>query len=398
MTPGSVRIGVIGAGFLAETRARCWREVAGAELVAVASATPARAHAFAKRFGVPSVHEDAAALIASPDVDAVDLCVPNAVHRPLTEAAAAAGKHVICTKPLTAYVGQDLSPGADATEVGARDRGEMARVAEADGQAMLDATERAGVLLCYGENWLYAPAVARAEALLAKAGGPLLEMRGWEAHSGSHSPYAKAWQHTGGGALLRLGSHPVGAMLHLKRVEGERRLGRPLRVAEVSAEVADLTRTEGFVADASALASGWQDVENWGCVVLRFEDGSRGVAHGSDNQLGGMQSRLELNAARCRVECNLSPNDQLRSYAADPDVLGDAYLIEKQSTTAGWSPAMVDEDWSSGQLGMCKAFAEALRTGVAPAADGWLGLEVVRVLYAAYRSAAEGRRISLDPA
>ncbi|MGI9590407.1 MAG: Gfo/Idh/MocA family protein, partial [Myxococcota bacterium] len=374
----------------------CWREVPGAELVAVASATTERASSFAKRFGVAAVHDDAESLIASRELDAVDLCVPNALHRPLAVEAAMAGKHVICTKPLTAYVGQDLPANATDADVSARDRGRMAAVAEADGLAMLAAADQSGVVLCYGENWLYAPAFLRAESLLIQAGGPLLEMRGWEAHSGSHSPYAKAWRHTGGGALLRLGAHPIGAMLHLKRVEGMRRLGRPIRVAEVSAETADLTRTEGFDPSSSPLASGWQDVENWGCVVLRFEDGSRGVAYGSDNQLGGMQSRLELSAARCRVECNLSPNDQLRAYSPDGDVLGDAYLIEKQSTTAGWSTPMVGEDWSSGQLAMCRAFAEAIQSGVAPAADGWLGLEVVRVLYAAYCAAAEGRRVPLE--
>ena len=88
-----------------------------------------------------------------------------------------------------------------------------------------------------------------------------------------------------------------------------------------------------------------------------------------------MQSRLELFGSNFHFECNLSPNDQLMSYAPDPSVLGDAYLIEKQSTSAGWNAAMVDEDFSSGQLGMIRAFADALRSGTPPAADGWLGLQ-----------------------
>ena len=45
-------------------------------------------------------------------------------------------------------------------------------------------------------------------------------MHGWEAHSGSHSPYSKDWRRTGGGALLRLGAHPSGAMLWFKQTEG----------------------------------------------------------------------------------------------------------------------------------------------------------------------------------
>ena len=113
------------------------------------------------------------------------------------------------------------------------------------------------------------------------------------------------------------------------------------------------------------------------------------------DSLGGMQSRLELAGARARLECNLSPADPVRAYAPDGEVFGDAYLIEKQSTTAGWSTPMIDEDWTSGQLGMCRAFADAIRAGESPRADGWLGREVVRVLYGAYRAAREGCRVSL---
>jgi hypothetical protein len=62
-------------------------------------------------------------------------------------------------------------------------------------------------------------------------------MRGGECHSGSHSPYSKRWRTAGGGALLRLGVHPIGAMLHLKRQEGLRRSGRPIRPRTVVAEL-----------------------------------------------------------------------------------------------------------------------------------------------------------------
>ena len=390
-----LRIGVIGAGFLADTRARCWGEVANASVVAVASRDPSKASLWADRHGVPAAYASIEELIDRANVDAVDLCVPNAAHRPLAEVAAAAGCHVICTKPLTAYVGQDLPEGAEDADVSSRPRAEMARYAERDARDMIAAAEKAGVLLCYGENWLYAPAVKRAQALFERSGGTLLEMRGWEAHNGSHSPYAKTWRYTGGGALLRLGAHPVGAMLHLKRIEGLRERGTPILPVSVTGEVADLTQTRGANAENTAIATGWQDVENWGCAIIAFDDGSRAVAYGSDNHLGGMQSRLELFGSNFHFECNLSPNDQLMSYAPDPSVLGDAYLIEKQSTSAGWNAAMVDEDFSSGQLGMIRAFADALRSGTPPAADGWLGLQVARVIYAAYVAAEEGRRVLL---
>lgn len=384
----TVGIGIIGAGFLAETRARCYARAQGGAIVAVASRTPERAADYAARHGVQAA-EDVDALLARDDVDAVDLCVPNHLHRPLCERAAAAGVHVICTKPLSAYVGQDLPEDAADADVSAVDRRRMLAVATADAEAMVAACEQGGVRLMYGENWVYAPAIRRAAGLLEASGGPVLEMRGWECHSGSHSPYSKLWRYTGGGALIRLGAHALGAMLHLKRAAG-------VSPVAVTAEVADLSRVAGVTEENARVATGWVDVESWGCLVVAFDDGSRGVVYGSDGVLGGMESKLELYAADCHLKCNLSPNDLLRAYAPDGSAFEGAYVMEKVDSGAGWSTPIPDEDWSSGHLAMCADFVDAVREGRAALADGQLGLEVTRVVYAGYVAAAEGRRVALD--
>jgi predicted dehydrogenase len=387
-------VGIVGAGFLSETRARCYGKL-GVPIAAVLDRTREIAAPFAERHRVPRVCAELDEFLALPEVDLVDLCVPNHLHRSMTEAAAAAGKHVICTKPLTAYVGQDLAPDALDREISAVKRSRMLAVATADAEAMVASARAAGVRLMYGENWAFAPAVARARQLLRTSGGSILEMRGWECHSGSHSPWAKLWRHTGGGALLRLAAHPIGAMIHLKEQEGIARIGRPIRAVAVSAETADLSRVSTLRPETTSVATGWEDVENWGCAVISFEDGSRGVAHGSDNMLGGMGSRLEICASNCRFTCNLSPNDLLRAYAPDPGVFGEEYLQEKVETSAGWSTPMPDEDWTSGQLAMIEDFVGAVREGREARTSGELGVEVVRVIYSAYLAAAEGRRVEI---
>jgi predicted dehydrogenase len=311
-------------------------------------------------------------------------------------AAAAAGKHVICTKPLAAYVGQDLGDEAPPSAAGARDRRRMLEIAEADARAMVDAAAAKGVRLMYGENWVYAPAVRRARELLQASGGSILEMRGEESHSGSHSPYSKVWRHAGGGAVIRLAAHPLGAMLLIKREEGLARSGVPIQPVTVTAEVADLSVTASRGRGPARLATGYQDVENWGCVIVTFEDGSRGVARGSDNLLGGMRSHLRILASNCHLECNLSPHDLLRAYAPDAEVFGDAYIMEKSDSSAGWSTPLPDEDWTSGHRDMCRDFVHAVAEDRPPIADGELGLAVTRVVYAAYLSAAEGRRVSIS--
>ncbi|HVJ98988.1 MAG TPA: Gfo/Idh/MocA family oxidoreductase, partial [Acidimicrobiia bacterium] len=74
-----VRVGMIGTGFVARLHIDGWRRVHGVDVdvVAITSGHAARAAAFAAEFGIARVHADAAAVIADPEVDLVDLCVPN---------------------------------------------------------------------------------------------------------------------------------------------------------------------------------------------------------------------------------------------------------------------------------------------------------------------------------
>ncbi|MFQ5505640.1 MAG: Gfo/Idh/MocA family protein [Planctomycetota bacterium] len=390
-----VAVGIVGAGFLADIRGRCYGALPGASVLAVVARSRASAEGWASRHGKVRVCAELEELLALGEIDVVDLCVPNHLHRSMAAAAAAAGKHVICTKPLTAYVGQDLEDGASDADVASCDRRTMLRVATADAVALLDAARAGGVRLMYGESWVYAPSIARARDLLETAGGAVLEVRGWEGHNGSHSPYSKVWRYGGGGALLRLGTHPLGAMIHLKRQEGLARDGKAIRPVSVTAELGELSQNPSLDEGNTFIATGWKDVENWGCAILRFEDGSRGVAYGSDNVLGGMESKLEIMASNCHFKCNLSPNDMLRAYAPDNRVFGDAYLMEKVDSKAGWSTPMPSEDWCSGHLAMLADFVDAVAEDRPPLSDGTLGLEVTRVIYGAYLSAAEGRRIEL---
>jgi predicted dehydrogenase len=89
---------IVGAGFIGAVHARSAR-LAGARLAGVATSSPARSRDAAARLGAPAF-EDAEALVTAPDVDVVHLCTPNHLHAPLATSALAAGKHVVCEKPL----------------------------------------------------------------------------------------------------------------------------------------------------------------------------------------------------------------------------------------------------------------------------------------------------------
>jgi hypothetical protein len=80
-----VEIDLIGAGFLAETRAHCYTQVSGtnAQIGAVAASSEASAATYAQRHNVPKFFTDYRDLLALPEVDMIDLCLPNHLHRPV---------------------------------------------------------------------------------------------------------------------------------------------------------------------------------------------------------------------------------------------------------------------------------------------------------------------------
>jgi predicted dehydrogenase len=112
-----LRVAIAGTGFIGAVHARSAR-LAGARLVGVAASTPGRAQRAADALGADVAFDTAEQLVEAPDVDVVHICTPNHLHVELAQAALAAGKHVICEKPiaLDAASAQALSDAADAGE------------------------------------------------------------------------------------------------------------------------------------------------------------------------------------------------------------------------------------------------------------------------------------------
>jgi predicted dehydrogenase len=390
----SVRVGMVGTGFVASLHARAYGRLgeARARIVAVAGRDPDRRAAFASRYGIAAECEDFEAMLRRSDVDVVDLCVPNSLHAPFTIAAAEASKHVICEKPLTGYFG---GPGAE-HPVGRTPKRLMRQEAVRSAEAMIEAATRNGVRVMYGENWVYSPPIRRTLELALASGGTILEMRAQECHSGSHAAYAKEWDKAGGGALLRLGVHPLSGALYFKQQEGLARDGQPIAAKSVLADTADFGQVRSFRdSDRARFAQGWLDVETWASVIVSFDDGTRATVFSSDYVLGGMEDTLELYLSNCRVNCDLMHNTTLRAYAPDRAVLGSEYLAEKLETNAGWSYPAVDEEWLLGYPQEIEDFVGAVAEDRDPACDARFGLEVCKVVYAAYQSAEEGRRIEI---
>lgn len=125
--------GLIGCGFFSQNHLHAWRDVEGAEIVALCDRDPERLAAAASAFGIARTYADAEAMLEAEDLDFVDVATTVATHRPLVELAAAHGRHVICQKPFA----ESLKEGA----------------------AMVAACRKAGVHLMVHENFRWQSAI-----------------------------------------------------------------------------------------------------------------------------------------------------------------------------------------------------------------------------------------------
>ena len=388
-----IGIGIAGAGHVADIHARVYHELAGlgVKLVGVVAQSKANADKFAAHHGVERAVADFTELLQLDGVDIIDICAPNRFHRDFALQAARMGKHIICEKPLTGYF------GLGEAKVGHTSRRQMLAAALHDADQMVTVAAEHKIKLMYAENWLYSPVIQKAKRLIRTSGGTIFQLCGEESHHGSHSSAAKSWRNSGGGALIRLGSHPIGAILHLKQCEGIWRDGKPITPQTVLADVANLTEIESFrQSDPKWVVNDWDDVENWSQVTITFSDGSKGVVAANDICIGGMKDTLDIYLSNARMHCDFSRTNTLQAYAPDATVFEGEYLMEKLETQAGWSFPSVDEEWFLGYRWELQDFVEAVKFDREPLADGRLGRDVVNVIYSAYLSAAEGRLVRLD--
>lgn len=97
----ALRVGVVGAGFWARFQVAAWREVPGAQVVALADTDPRRTGDLAAEHGIAGRYASVDEMLAAAEPDVVDVITPPRSHRAVIEKAAAAGTAVICQKPLT---------------------------------------------------------------------------------------------------------------------------------------------------------------------------------------------------------------------------------------------------------------------------------------------------------
>ena len=341
------RIAMLGAGLIADFYAQALQGKRGRDrVVAVYSRTAERAERFATRWDVPHSTTDMQAAIDSPDVDVVVVALPNDLHEAAVVAAAAAGKAVLCTKPL----------GRNAAEA----------------KRMLAAVEQAGVPHGYLEDLVYTPKTLKAiDSVRQGAVGRVLWVRSRETHPGPHSDWFWDRERSGGGAIVDMGCHCIEIVRSF--------IGKQIRPLEVVC----WADTHVHPIDAEDHAVG----------MIRFENGAIGQFEVSWTFRGGMDLRDEVSGSDGTIWLNHWMRTGFDLYTANGQT---GYVAEKAEGETGWLFPVGDEAAALGYVDMFADMLDGLEQQRSPIETFYDGYVVNAIIDAAYASVASKRWEPID--
>jgi predicted dehydrogenase len=301
-----INIALIGGGFMGKAHSLAyaampmffWPAPARPIRKTIVDVTDELASTAAARFGFDGYATRWQDVIADPDIDVVDIATPNHLHAEIAIAAAEAGKHIICEKPL--------APTA------------------ADAKRMLDAAEKAGIVSAVAFNYRRTPAVALAKRFIDEGAiGRILNFRGTYLQDWSADPNGPlSWRFqkkiAGSGAVGDIGSHVVDLARYLV---GE--------IAEVNSVVSTYItdrplQSSGFDALGASTASdgprGEVDVDDEAMTLVKFQDGAVGSIEATRNAWGRNNFiTFEIHGTEGSILFNYENRDELQvAFKADP--------------------------------------------------------------------------------
>jgi predicted dehydrogenase len=301
----TVKVGVIGAGFMGKAHSLAyaampmffWPAPAMPERTVIAEVTDDLAREAARRFGYQRWTSDWRSIVDDPEIDLVDIATPNDSHPEIAIAAAEAGKHLLCEKPL-------------------------ARTAE-EARAMRDAAVAAGVVHMVAFNYRRTPAVALARQLIDEGAiGTVRNFRGTYLQDWSNDPdLPLSWRFrqavAGSGALGDIGTHVIDFARYLagEIAEVNAMTMRYIEDRPVPTGGADQLAGAAKIADAPREAV---DVDDEVLTMLRFDNGAVGsieatrAAHGRKNHL-----TFEVHGDKGTLVFDYERRDELRLFTTD---------------------------------------------------------------------------------
>jgi predicted dehydrogenase len=334
-------ITMLGTGLIGDFYTMTLHGQRGADRVRVVySRSESRGKAFSERWGIPEFTTDMEAAIRHPETDVVVIALPNHLHEEAVKAVAAAGKAVLCTKPL----------GRNADEA----------------KRMLEAVEKAGIFAGYLEDLCYTPKTLKAiKSVEDGALGDVTWVRSRETHPGPHSAWFWDGRLTGGGAIIDLGCHCVEIIRNF--------------VGKGNRPVSVMCTTDTLVHPI--------DDEDNAIALIKFESGAIGQFEVSWTFRGGMDLRDEVAGTHGTIWLNHFLRTGYEMFTAGGS---GGYVAEKAETAAGWLFPVGDEVSELGYVDMFTDMFNAIDNGTKPRETFYDGFVVNAVMDAAYRSAKSG--------
>lgn len=385
-------IGMAGAGRATELHMEALKRFSGIPLCykRIVARRKEQVKEMQDRFGFQEYSLNFEDLLNDPEIDVIDICTPPYAHADMVERALNAGKHVICEKPLSGYFGENGDP----TPIGMKvSKVKMYEKLLDSLDHLKECVEKSKKKFCYAENFIYAPAVAKAAEIVTAKKSKILFSKGEESLKGSSSPVAGEWSKTGGGTFIRTGAHPLSAIIWLKQVEAVARR-EVISVKSVFADMAQITPSLSEY-EHRHIAARPNDVEDFGTVILTFSDETKAVIMATDTLLGGSRNYVELYCNDAVINCKLTMSDLMNTYFLDEDGLDDVYISEMLPSKKGWNNPFLEDVIMRGYVDEMRDFMESIYYDREPKSGYWVAHETLRVIYAAYKSAELGKAVIL---
>lgn len=383
-----LRIALIGTGFMGRAHSHAWR-TAGAffdlprslDTAVLVGRDQARAHDLAARFGWGEVSGDWQAVVARDDIDVVDICTPGHLHAPIALAALAAGKHVLCEKPL-----------ANSTQ---------------DATVMTAAAERAragGIIAMCGFSYRRTPALALAKQLIDDGLlGRIRHVRAqylqdWLTDEDAPLTWRLDAAQAGSGALGDIAAHSIDTAHWLT---GQRITAVSAMLKTFVSSRPKLTEQVGLGGrgDAGA-ARGPVTVDDAAAFTTTFDGGALGVFEATRMATGHRNAnRIEISGERGAVAFDYERSNELEVYDTrdDPAAQGFRRVLATEPEhpyMSAWWPTGHGIGYEHGFTHQVVDFVRAVADGADVAPTFADALEVQRVLDAVAASAADSSRLT----
>ncbi len=342
-----LRVGIIGAGNIAQSaHLPVYMERTDVEVVAIADWNLERAQDAAKKFNIPNAYSSVEELLANVDVDYIDICVWNRSHAPVAIAAARAGKHILCEKPMAINLEDALKMEEEVKKAGVQFMMAVPTRYTAEAQLLMEMVDQGKL----GEIY-YAKT-----ANIRRRGTPI----GWFTDTSK----------SGGGPVIDIGVHCIDRTWFL--------MGRPkpVRVSATTSHAIGDFKTKG-VQRWTALDS---DV-----TAFDTEDSAAGAIHFENGATMLFEVSWALNAPPQDYTqiCGSKAGATLNPLTIYGEEMG--YLSDNKPTVLNPNMFAVEIDH----------FIDCVRTGKKPTSPLEDGVTVQRMLQGIYDSARLGREVEI---